>query len=215
MYKTMIPLAVVAAMSIAGCSSLERSRNLNDARVSGTTLAQQVCSLCHGNDGNSVSPVFPNLAGQQKAYLVTQLTNFRGHDRSDPAGFEYMWGLSRHLTDNQINELADYFAKQAPARPSAIISDEKLLAEGKRIFEEGLPAKEAPPCMACHGPKGEGLESFPRLAYQHEDYVMKQLLVFQRTDERPNTPMTQIAHALSAQEIKAITAYLQAFPNDN
>jgi len=75
-----------------------------------------------------------------------------------------------------------------------------------------VPDKGAAPCMACHGSKGEGMATFPRLANQHQDYLMKQLNVFQRTDERPGTPMTQIAHSLSQQEIKAVSGYLQAFP---
>ena len=87
--------------------------------ISGTTLAQQVCSNCHGVDGNSVSPNFPNLAAQQKDYMVAELDEFRKHSRVDPAGFEYMWGLSHHLTDKQIGELAAYFAAQKVVSPGA------------------------------------------------------------------------------------------------
>jgi cytochrome c553 len=75
-------------------------------------LALQVCSNCHGVDGNSVSPNFPNLAAQTEDYISEQLTSFRKHSRFDPAGFEYMWGLSRHLTDQQIKYNAAYFASQ-------------------------------------------------------------------------------------------------------
>jgi cytochrome c553 len=112
----MLPLAMAVAALGAGCANLERSRNLADPDVSGKTLAEQVCSNCHGLDGNSVSPNVPNLAAQQKAYLTAQLEGFRMPGRSDPAGFEYMWGLSHHLTDKQIDELADYFAAQKWSR---------------------------------------------------------------------------------------------------
>src|ERR1035437_8895695 len=93
-------LAVLAAVS--GCSNLERSRDLANPAVPPAVTAVQVCSNCHGVDGNSVSPNFPRLAAQQTAYFVSQLENFRSHGRSDPAGFEYMWGLSHNLTDDQI-----------------------------------------------------------------------------------------------------------------
>lgn len=204
-------LAVTLGMIGAGCSNIERSRDLANPKVSATTLAQQVCSNCHGIDGNSVSPNFPRLAGQLPGYIIAQLDIFKSHQRADPAGFEYMWGISHQLTDDQIKGLADYFSKQIP-QPNAPM-DAQQMAAGKVIFENGVPDKEAAPCMACHGSKGEGIATFPRLANQHQDYLMKQLNVFQRTDERPGTPMTQIAHLLSQQEMQAVAAYLQAFPN--
>jgi len=212
MKKIFLTLAVGLAAASSGCANLDRSRDLANPNVPAAVTAVQVCSNCHGIDGNSVSPNFPRLAGQQPAYIIAQLENFRGQHRSDPAGFEYMWGLSHHLTDDQIKGLADYFAKQV-AQPNAPVNAQQMAA-GKEIYEKGLPAKEAPPCMACHGPKGEGLANFPRLANQHQDYLVKQLQVFQRTDERPNTPMTQIAHLISHDEMEAVTGYLQAFPTN-
>ena len=201
-------LAVLAAVS--GCANVERSRDLNNRDVPPSVTAMQVCSICHGIDGNSVSPNFPTLAAQQPAYIISQLENFRRQNRSDPAGFEYMWGLSHRLTDDQIKGLADYFSKQTPK--AIAVADTTLMLAGKEIYENGLPTKDAPPCMACHGPQAEGAAAFPRLASQHQDYIVKQLQVFQRTDERPNTPMTQIAHLLSPEEIQAVAAYVQTFP---
>ena len=56
--------AAAAALLVLGCANLDRSRDLANPQVSATTLAQQVCSNCHGLPGNAVSPNFPNLAGQ-------------------------------------------------------------------------------------------------------------------------------------------------------
>ena len=73
--------------------------------------------------GSSVSPNFPNLAGQIEPYFVAQLNGFKSHGRRDPAGFEYMWGLSRSLTDEQIKGLAAYYAGQTPVpQPSRAIA---------------------------------------------------------------------------------------------
>lgn len=210
-YKHIL-LAMTLGMIGAGCSNIERSRDLANPLVSGKTLAQQVCSNCHGIDGNSVSPNFPRLAGQQEAYLVAQLENFRSHSRSDPPGFEYMWGISHHLTDDQFKGLADYFSKQIP-QPNAPVNAQQMAA-GKEIFEKGVPDEEVAPCMVCHGPKAEGLVTFPRLANQHQDYLVKQLHVFQETEGRPGTPMKQITHLLTQQQMEAVAGYLQAIPND-
>jgi cytochrome c553 len=205
-----LTLALVAIA--AGCSSLERSRSLANSSTPAKTLALQVCSNCHGIDGNPVSPNFPRLAGQQEEYFIAQLSEFRNHRRADPEGFEYMWGISRSLTDAQIKGLAAYFAAQNPVSPGP--GDSKLIAEGKTIFDSGLPDKGVPPCSTCHGDRGQGNGQFPRLAYQHADYVVKQLAVFQRTDQRPDgVAMKAITHTLSNQNMEAVAAYLQQMPS--
>ena len=209
---TLALLVAVAALS-AGCVNTERSRDLSNPKVSATTLAQQVCSNCHGMTGTAVSPNFPNLAGQVEPYFVAQLNGFKSHGRHDPAGFEYMWGLSRSLTDDQIKGLAAYYASQAPAR-QGIEGDRSRLEAGKSIFEAGVVAKGVPPCSSCHGSQGEGNDTFPRLAGQHADYLVKQLVVFQRTDERPEgSIMKTVAHDLTRQNIDDVAGYLQALPS--
>ena len=208
-----ITLSLSLALLGAGCSNIEHSRSLGDPRVSAKTLAEQVCSNCHGVDGNSISPAFPRLAGQQPAYIVSQLTNFRSHQRLDPPGSEYMWGLSRHMTEEQITGLGAYYSKQEPHRVSSRDVDPKLLAAGKEIFENGVPAENDIACVACHGPKGQGIEAFPRLAFQHSNYILRQLDVFQNTQGRPGTPMDAVVHPLTSENKEAIAAYLQAFPD--
>jgi cytochrome c553 len=217
MMSISLVLAVAFAFAGAACSNLERSRDLSNPKVRPEVTAAQVCSNCHGLDGNSESPNFPRLAGQLPAYLISQLDNFRNHHRADPEGFEYMWGISHRLTDDQIKGLAEYFGKQT-AQPIVAAVSAQQMATGKAIYDAGVPAEETPPCVACHGPKGEGQASFPRLAWQHQDYLVKQLKVFRgaegKTEGRPGTPMKQVTHLLSNQEMKDVAAYLQAFPSD-
>jgi cytochrome c553 len=212
--KTSTLAILIGAVALAaGCANPTRSRNLADPSVAATTLAQQVCSNCHGLTGNAVSPNFPNLAAQMEGYFIVQLNGFKSHGRQDPAGFEYMWGLSRSLTDEQIKGLAAYYAAQKPAKQPIEGKPEKIDA-GKTIFANGLSAKNVPACMTCHGPEGQGNATFPRIAGQHADYLVKQLIVFQRTDERPEgSIMKTVAHELSRQDIENVAAYLQAMPN--
>jgi len=213
MHKTMVMLAVAAIALVSGCSNIERSRNLANPEVSAKTLAAQVCSNCHGLDGNSTSPAFPRLAGQQVDYIVSQLNNFRDHQRIDPPGYQYMWGLSRHLSDEQIAGLADYYSKQTVRRDPTESLDAKQIATGKSIFENGLPEEAVIACSACHGPTGQGMAAFPRLALQHSDYLIKQLDIFQNTQGRPGTPMETVTHPLTGPDKAAVAAYLQAFPD--
>ncbi len=205
-------LALAGALVVAGCADPSRSRDLGDPRVSGVTLAQQVCSNCHGLTGTSVSPNFPNLAGQTKAYTMAQLESFKSHSRQDPAGFEYMWGLSRSLTPEQIEALADYYAAQVPA-PTAAESQAARIAAGEAIFAAGVPAKGVPACATCHGAAAQGEGAIPRIASQHADYIVKQLEVFKRTDERPEgSVMKTVAHELTRADIEDVAAYVQTLP---
>ncbi len=56
-----------------------------------------------------------------------------------------------------------------------------------------------------HAPKGKGNATFPRLAGQHAHYRIKQLLVFQRTRERPERSiMKTVAHDLTAQNMRDV-----------
>jgi cytochrome c553 len=210
--KTNIFSAILLAVTVgAGCTNIQRSRNLADPAVPGKVLALQVCSNCHGADGNSVSPNFPNLAGQTEPYVVEQLTSFRKHSRLDPAGFEYMWGLSRHLTDEQIKDLAAYYASQKMKFPAYPTGRQDLRDSGKTVFANGVPEKNIPPCATCHGAEGLGNQQFPRIAGQHADYVVKQLMVFQRTDERPEGAiMKVIVHDLTSENIEAVAAYAES-----
>jgi cytochrome c553 len=212
MKASILTLAAAVAALCAGCAGLERSRDLADPKVPAITLAQQVCSNCHGLTGSAVSPNFPNLAGQTEPYLVAQLNGFKSHGRQDPAGFEYMWGLSRSLTDEQIAGLAAYYAAQTPQK-QALEGEPGRIEAGKAIFAAGVPDKGIPACVGCHGDRGQGMATFPRIAGQHADYLVKQLVVFQRTDERPEgSIMKTVAHELTAQNITDVAAYLQALP---
>ena len=206
--------AILLATTVgAGCTNIERSRDLANASVPAKVLALQVCSNCHGVDGNSESPNFPNIAAQTEPYFIEQLTSFRKHSRIDPAGFEYMWGLSRHLTDEQIKDLAAYYAGQTIKSPAYPTGWPDLRDAGKTVYSSGVPEKKILACATCHGPDGLGLLQFPRIAGQHADYLVKQLIVFQRTDERPEGAiMKDIAHDMTRENIESVASYLESLP---
>ena len=64
------------------------------------------CGACHGENGISHSPFWPNLAGQKAAYLEKQLKDFRGDIRQDPM----MSAMAKPLSDEDIKALAAYYA---------------------------------------------------------------------------------------------------------
>ena len=68
------------------------------------------CVGCHGTNGIGLSDEFPNLAGQKQAYLVKQLKAFKNNTRIDPT----MKAMTASLSDNDILNLASYYASLAP-----------------------------------------------------------------------------------------------------
>ena len=160
-----------------------RSRTLGDYEVAGNVLAVQVCAACHGVNGQSQSPMIPNLAAQQKEYLVNQLQDYRDHSRSNLYGVQYMWGMAGPLTDKQKQELAEYFSSQKPMQVTALTTKDPELERGKEIFEKGIPQQGVVQCNSCHGPSGEGIATFPKLAGQKSYYLIQQLNVWQHPDQ--------------------------------
>lgn len=67
-----------------------------------------VCAACHGADGNSSNPLWPNLAGQHAPYMVKQLKDFKSGARKDPV----MAPMAAPLSDQDMENLAAYFASQ-------------------------------------------------------------------------------------------------------
>jgi len=67
-----------------------------------------VCEACHGPDGKSVDPTYPNLAGQHEDYLQKALADYRAGRRVNPI----MAGFAGPLTDQDIKDLAAWYASQ-------------------------------------------------------------------------------------------------------
>jgi len=64
------------------------------------------CAGCHGGNGVSMVPMYPNLAGQKEMYLAKQLKAFRDGSRNDPT----MGAMAKPLSDADIDNLAAYYA---------------------------------------------------------------------------------------------------------
>jgi|SRR6476646_2068662 cytochrome c553 len=195
----LIPAALLAISSIAAVSAQEA-----DVRK----LATEVCASCHGPRGESISPAFPRLASQQADYLESQLKAFRGRTRADPMAQAYMWGMTAQLDDGTIKRLAAYYAAQKPV--AGRTTDAKLAQQGKAIYETGIPDAKVQACVTCHGKNAEGNASFPRLAGQHAEYLVKQLVLFKNSlREGGNAPiMHMISTGMSFEQMEAVSAYV-------
>lgn len=68
----------------------------------------QVCQACHGLDGKSIAPIYPNLAGQHEDYLVKALADYRAGRRTNAI----MAPMAANLSDQDIEDLAAWYASQ-------------------------------------------------------------------------------------------------------
>jgi cytochrome c553 len=180
---------------------------MTDAQKATLHKTVETCGTCHGVNGRSVSPTFPNLAAQQAPYIEAQLKAFKDQSRADPDAQAYMWGMASQLSDATISALGGYFAAQ-PAAPGRG-GNTALIAQGKHLFEEGVPARQIPPCASCHGAHAEGMATFPRLAGQHAPYLLKQLLVIQSA-LRTAPVMHGVIKDLTKDQMQAVVAYLES-----
>ncbi len=64
-----------------------------------------LCVSCHGVNGVSVGPIWPNLAGQKAAYTEKQLKAFRSGERTDMMMNQY----AKTLSDADIKNLSAYY----------------------------------------------------------------------------------------------------------
>lgn len=165
----------------------------------------KLCARCHTQDGNSLQPLYPKLAGQFETYLFKQLIDFKLKRRNNPL----MQTITKNLSEKELQELAMYFSRQSSNQGYAQPIN---LTLGKKLYKAGDHKKGIPACSACHGAAGEGNKSakIPRLAGQHREYIIKQLQSFQE-GKRINdskTMMRTITQALSPEEIVAVANYI-------
>lgn len=166
----------------------------------------QLCAACHGADGNSVTPAWPNLAGQSSEYLIKQLSDFKSGARKNPQ----MAPMAAPLSEADMADIAAWFHSNQ-TRIGAASPD--LLDAGQKLYRHGNAETGVPACMACHGPDGAGNPAavYPLLSGQHADYTTAQLQAF-RSGERnndPNSIMRIVAAKMTDAEIKAVADYIQ------
>ncbi len=99
MKKQILALIAVSALTVSATSMAGGDAAAGKARAA-------ACGGCHGADGMSKSPIYPNLKGQKEAYLVKQLKNFKSGARKDPT----MNAMAKPLSDADMANIAAYYS---------------------------------------------------------------------------------------------------------
>ncbi|MCW3477835.1 c-type cytochrome [Limobrevibacterium gyesilva] len=185
-----------------GPATLGALRNGNVAR--GAQLSR-VCDACHGAQGLSSDPQFPNMSGQTAYAIYKQLHDFRSGARKN-----YLMSIvATYRSDQSIADLAVYYASRQALQHGSI--EDPVAAN---LAVRGDPARSIAACNACHlGNPGAPVET-PNLIGQHKEYLLNQLQAFAH-DTRHNdvyARMRTISTALTSDEMERLAAYYAATP---
>ena len=171
------------------------------------------CKTCHGLSAQGYRGYFPmpRLAGQQPQYIENQLRAFVERRRTNPI----MANVAHVLSPSMISALATHFRSLDP-RPIGG-APRRSVADGKKIFDDGIPDANVPACSACHGTDGHGQNEIPRLAGQLYEYTVAQLTGWAKVRGQGSAVdtsaiMAPTAHNLSRSQVEAVAAYVSNLP---
>lgn len=102
-FKTVTSIATLIIGAFLSCSAVA-----GDAEKGKSKSA--TCAACHGANGISMIPMYPNLAGQKEQYLILQMKAFRSGERQNMV----MAPMAKGLSDEDINDLSAYYAGLNP-----------------------------------------------------------------------------------------------------
>lgn len=91
-------LLATALLSVMAFSS-------NAADIAAGKAKAGMCAACHGANGISAIPMYPNLAGQKAMYTTKQLKAFKSGTRKDPV----MAPMAMALSDADMANLGAYY----------------------------------------------------------------------------------------------------------
>ncbi len=184
-------------------SAREYSRLAGEAPTSAVHEATR-CITCHGGSETSpIAPMVPDLSGQSQPYLERALLEYRRGVRQSGM----MEPIAAEMSDESIKHLSHYFASQ-PAPVESEDTDQDT-ENGKRIAHSGIPEKQIPACLSCHGQAAS--PNFPSLAGLSADYIRQQLALF-KSGKRSGTAysniMAMIAARLTSEQMDQAARYL-------
>ena len=168
-------------------------------------LAGGSCFLCHGEQGESTSEVFPRLAGQHAEYVAKQLEAFKSGQRKSTTMSE----MVAKLTPEDMQALGRYYEKMPVSKHE--VKDRELASVGEYLYKNGNRFSGVPACASCHGPNAEGAANLPRLASQLSGYIHNQLKLFNKRERtNDNAVMHAVADKMTELEMAAVAEYLSS-----
>jgi len=177
------------------------SASAADAASAGRIKVEQVCSNCHGLDGQAASAgnsaLSPTLTAQSKDYLVSRLKDYRTGKRQNPQ----MNFVAQMISEQDIENVAAWYAGLKIELSGNLDAADDDLQPGARAGK----AKVEQLCQHCHGLDGQAVTGsteipIPDLSGQPRPYIVERLEAY-RAGSIQQAQMTPIAKSLSDADI--------------
>ena len=162
----------------------------------GAKIVGMDCGGCHGLDGNSSNPDYPNLTGQPEAYLISAMLDYRDGRRHDPI----MPMAMRNYTDSMINHIAAYYSSQKPLQRYGLKKTDQYpdLRQAARIAKS---------CDACHGHNGNSHEpGIPSLTGMSVRYLTQATIAY-RDGRWQHDPMRLMTSYLNDKQVEELSMH--------
>ena len=141
--------------TLLACAALISFALAGTAHAADVKKLVETCANCHGKNGASTEPEVPIIGGYSSEFLVNNLKAYKTQDRACPET-EYRSGskkgtktdmckMVKDLSDNDIKQVAQYFAKQKFVRAKQKF-DPELARKGKEVHDLY--------CEKCHSEGG-------------------------------------------------------------
>jgi cytochrome c553 len=170
----------------------------------------EVCAECHGMDGRSWSDRFPNMAAQDKAYLLDEMQHFRDGTRSNDD--HQMTAVLSGLDAPTMDAIAAWYAAQPPVPPAPAELSPAQRAWAARMVTRGEGVLHG--CDSCHNDARYHGIAMPRIDGERAGYLARELRDFAdgtRADD-PHALMRRVVHRLPPQQIDVLARYLASLP---
>ncbi|MGK0674429.1 MAG: c-type cytochrome [Halothiobacillaceae bacterium] len=182
-----------------------------DKNRGGQLNRDMFCASCHGDQGIAPTGNWPSLAGQRAEYTFKMLKDYKDGKRRGSASADIMVQVAQHLSDQDMADLAQFYASfKLPPLPAGVSFDAAKADQAKTLVTRGDGKRLLAPCQACHGPNGEGaVIDIPALAGMPPEYFVKTMHEY-KSGARANdvySRMRLIAKTLSDEEIHQLANY--------
>jgi cytochrome c553 len=160
------------------------------------------CTACHGETGQSQDANVPSIGGQPKLFIMYQLFFYREGRRANPE----MNTIAKDMSDAELTAISEYVAGlPAPPPTSSGPTDEARYRRGAELADKRI-------CGACHNADYSGREQMPRLAGQHEAYLVKSFKEYQAgTRVGTQAAMAEAVRGLADADFADLAYYLARF----
>ena len=150
------------------------------------------CGACHGERGISSRSGMPSLAGLEAQYLVTAMKAYVSGQRKHELKRMLLAGVG----DAELNNIANFYAKQAPGR-----------AQTSAVGDPSAGKAAAAPCIGCHNEQGTAVTpAWPILAGQDARSIADALGAY-KDGSRSNEIHKDLVPSLDDKAINDIAAF--------